>query len=67
MGTNPRAPSGGASSPEPEENVLPAVVRDRSDGTERYICYAGDADPKNVRSQWLSVDSETPVSLVLWR
>ena len=67
MGTNTQAPSGGTPSPDPEEKVLPAVVRDRSDGTERYICYADDVDPSNVTSQWLSVDSETPVSLTLWR
>jgi hypothetical protein len=43
------------------------VVRSRSDGTERYICYAADVDPEDVSTQWLSVDADAPVSLVLWR
>jgi len=67
MGTERQDPSGGTPSPDPEENVLPAVVRSRSDGTERYICYAADVDPDDVDSQWVSVDADTPVSLVLWR
>jgi hypothetical protein len=57
----------GAPSPDPEEGVLPAVVRNRSDGTERYICYDAGRDPEDVSTRWLSVDADAPVSLVLWR
>jgi len=67
MGTTNRSSSGGTPSPDPDEGVLPAVIRTRSDGTERYICYASDVDPDEVDSQWVSVDADTPVSLVLWR
>ena len=67
MGTEHGEASGGTPSPDPDEGVLPAVVRSRSDGTERYTCYAVDVDPAEVDSQWVSVDAETPVSLVLWR
>ena len=67
MGTEHGEASGGTPSPDPDEGVLPAVVRSRSDGTERYICYAVDVDPAEVDSQWVSVDADTPVSLVLWR
>jgi len=59
--------SGDTQSPDPDENVLPAVVRSRSDGEERFICYAADIDPGDVDTKWLSVDADTPVSLVLWR
>ena len=67
MGTEHQSASGGTPSPDPEEGVLPAVVRRRSDGTERFICYAADADPADVNSRWVAVDADTPVSLVLWR
>lgn len=67
MSTEHQSTSGGTRSPDPDEGVLPAVVRSRSDGTERYICYAAEADPAEVDSQWVSVDADTPVSLVLWR
>ena len=67
MGTTNQSSSGGTPSPDPDEGVLPAVVRTRSDGTERYICYAADVDPDEVDSQWVSVNADTPVSLVLWR
>jgi len=59
---------GGTPSPEPSENVLPAVVRERpSTGEERYITYAGDVDPADVDTQWLSADAADVVSLTLWR
>lgn len=67
MGTYHWSPTGGTPTPDPDEGVLPAVVRERSDGTERFICYADDADPEDVDEQWLSVDAETPVSLRSWR
>jgi len=67
MSTERQEASGGTPSPDPDEGVLPAVVRSRSDGTERYICYAADVDPAEVDSQWVSVHADTPVSLVLWR
>ncbi len=67
MSSEHQSGSGGTPSPDPDEGVLPAVVRSRSDGTERYICYADDVDPDEVDSQWVSVDADTPVSLVLWR
>ncbi|MBV0925503.1 MULTISPECIES: hypothetical protein [Haloarcula] len=67
MGTDHWSPTGGTPSPDPDEGVLPAVVRTRSDGAERYICYADDVDPAEVDSQWFSVDADVPVSLTLWR
>ncbi|WP_254272667.1 hypothetical protein [Haloarcula marina] len=67
MGTEHWSPDGGTPSPEPDEGVLPAVVRNRSDGTERYICYAADVDPADVETQWISIDSDVPVSLLVWR
>jgi len=67
MSTERQSSAGGTPSPDPDEGVLPAVVRSRSDGTERYICYAADVDPSDVDSQWVSVDADAPVSLVLWR
>ena len=67
METGDQSPSGGTPSPDPEDGVLPAVVRSRSDGTERFICYSPDRDPEDVSTRWLSVDADTPVSLVLWR
>jgi hypothetical protein len=67
MGTENQSSSGGTPSPDPDEGVLPAVVRNRADGTERYICYGAEVDPEDVATRWLSVDADTPVSLVLWR
>ncbi|GGO00013.1 MULTISPECIES: DUF7511 domain-containing protein [Haloarcula] len=67
MGTDHWSPTGGTPSPAPDEGVLPAVVRSRSDGTERYICYAADVDPSDVETQWISVDADIPVSLRVWR
>lgn len=66
MGTEHVSPTGGTPSPDPDEGVYPAVVRTRSDGSERYICYDGDAK-ESVDTQWVSVDSDAPVSLLLWR
>ncbi|WP_276273532.1 hypothetical protein [Haloarcula litorea] len=67
MGTDHSSATGGTPSPDPDEGVLPAVVRHRSDGTERYICYAADVDAEDVDSQWFSVDADVPVSLLVWR
>jgi len=53
--------------PDPEEGVLPAVVWTRSDGAERFVCYADEADPEEIDEQWLSVDAGYPVSLLLRR
>ncbi|MFC6975141.1 hypothetical protein ACFQL1_11485 [Halomicroarcula sp. GCM10025709] len=47
--------------------MYPAVVRTRSDGDERYICYAGDTDAADADAEWFSVDAAVPVSLLLWR
>ena len=67
MGTEQRSPTGGTPSPDPSEGVLPAVVRSRSDGEERYICYSPDVDTAEVDTQWFSVDATVPVSLIRWR
>jgi hypothetical protein len=48
------------------EGVLPAVIRTRSDGTERFICY-DDSDGTSADTAWLSVDADSTVSLLLWR
>ncbi|WP_324756031.1 hypothetical protein [Haloarcula montana] len=64
MGTEHVSPTGGTPSPDPDDGVYPAVVRTRSDGNERYICYTDAAD---VESKWLSVDADVPVSVLLWR
>jgi hypothetical protein len=49
------------------DDVLPAVVRDRSDDAERYICYSRRTDADRVASTRLSVDTDAVVSLDLWR
>jgi hypothetical protein len=67
MGTDHVSTTGGTPSPDPDEGVYPAVVRTRSDGDERYICYAGDTDAADVDAEWVSVDADIPVSLLLWR
>ena len=67
MGTQHWSEDGGTPSPEPSVNVLPAVVRSRSDGSERFICYDDDIETARVDKAWLSVDAGTTVSLESWR
>ena len=50
---------------DPAEGVLPAVVRTRSDGTDRYICY-DDSRGAAADTAWLSVNATTTVSLLEW-
>lgn len=49
------------------DDVLPSLVEERSDGTERYIAYSAVADGDSVEDYWLSVDLEVVVSRELWR
>jgi len=49
------------------EDVLPAVVRTRTDGARRYICYDADSTGDSVAATRLSVDADTVVSRELWR
>jgi hypothetical protein len=67
MGTSTQSPSSGTPSPDPDKKVLPTVMRDRSTFPSLSLFSSDDVDPSDVTSRWLSVDSETPVSLVLWR
>ena len=66
MGTSHWYSGDGTPSIEPCEGVLPAVIRTRSDGTERFICY-DDSDGTSADTAWLSVDADSTVSLLLWR
>jgi len=49
------------------EDVLPAVVRTRSDDSERYICYSTAAEYDGVAETRLSVDTDAVVERELWR
>lgn len=48
------------------DDVLPAVVRTRTDGSRRYICYS-DSGPDGVAETRLSVDAEVVLDRELWR
>lgn len=49
------------------EDVLPAVVRTRSDDSERYICYSAAPEYDGVAETRLSVDVAAVVERELWR
>ena len=49
------------------DDVLPSIVRARSEDNLRYIAYSAEADGDEVEDYWLSVDLETVVSRELWR
>jgi hypothetical protein len=49
------------------DDVLPAVVKTRSDGARRYICYADSAEAGAVAATRLSVDADAVVKRELWR
>jgi hypothetical protein len=49
------------------DDVLPSIVRSRSDDTQRYIAYSSVADGDEVEHYWLSVDLDAVVSRELWR
>ncbi|MBV0902131.1 hypothetical protein [Haloarcula salina] len=67
MDSDTRSTDDVTTTPDPDEGALPAVVRSRPDGTDRFICYAPDVDATDVENQWLSVDAEFPVSTLLMR
>lgn len=67
MDSDTRSTDDVTTAPDPDEEGLPAVVRSRPDGTDRFICYAPDVDAADVENQWLSVDAEFPVSTLLMR
>jgi hypothetical protein len=48
-------------------DVLPAVVRTRSDDSERYICYSAAPKYDGVAETRLSVDTDAVVERELWR
>ncbi|WP_436908342.1 hypothetical protein [Halosimplex marinum] len=48
-------------------DVLPAVVRTRSDDSERYICYSAAPEYDGVAETRLSVDTDAVVERELWR
>jgi hypothetical protein len=47
--------------------VLPAVVKERTDGSERYIAYSAAVDGDGVENYWISVNLDVVVSRELWR
>lgn len=47
--------------------ALPAVVKSRSDGSQRYIVYSDAVEGDSVDDYWLSVDADAVVSRELWR
>jgi len=49
------------------DDVLPAVVRTRTDDSRRYICYSDATDSDTVASTRLSVDIDVVVERELWR
>lgn len=58
----PPPPASGA-----PEDVLPAVVRTQSDGTQRYICYTDATPGDSVVDTRLSVDASVVLNRELWR
>ncbi|MFB6140984.1 MAG: hypothetical protein ABEJ26_11180 [Halosimplex sp.] len=48
-------------------DVLPAVVRTRSDESRRYICYSDAPGDDGVAESRLSVDAEVVLDRELWR
>ena len=49
------------------DDVLPAVVRTRSDDSRRYIVYSDASDRAGVAETRLSVDSDVVLDRELWR
>ena len=49
------------------DDVLPAVVRTRTDECRRYICYSDAMDSDRVATTRLSVDIDVVVERELWR
>jgi len=47
--------------------VLPAIVKERADGSERYIAYSAVVDSDGVEDYWFSVDLDVVVARELWR
>lgn len=49
------------------DEVLPAIVKERADGSERYIAYSAVVDSEGVEDYWVSVDLDVVVARELWR
>ncbi|PSP33169.1 hypothetical protein BRC64_04195 [Halobacteriales archaeon QH_10_67_22] len=49
------------------DDILPAIVREHADGTERYIAYSAVVDDDSVDDYWFSIDLGAVVSRELWR
>ncbi|MFB6150176.1 MAG: hypothetical protein ABEJ40_00065 [Haloarculaceae archaeon] len=49
------------------DDVLPSVVEERADGSERYIAYSAVVTSDRIEDYWLSVDLDAVVSRELWR
>lgn len=49
------------------DDVLPAIVKERADGSERYIAYSAVVDSDGIEDYWLSVDLDAVVSRELYR
>lgn len=49
------------------DDVLPAVVRTRSDDSRRYILYSDASDRAGVAETRLSVDTKVVLDRELWR
>ncbi len=49
------------------EDVLPAVVRTRTDDSRRYILYSDAPDRDGVAESRLSVDADVVLDRELWR
>jgi hypothetical protein len=49
------------------DDVLPAIVKERSDGNRRYIAYSPVADGDGVEDYWFSIDLDCVVSRELQR
>ncbi|MFC7026770.1 hypothetical protein ACFQJ5_02865 [Halomicroarcula sp. GCM10025324] len=67
MGTTHWQTGDGEPTDDPSEGVLPAVIRTRSDGTDRFICYDDAGTAAAADTAWLSVNVESAVSLLDWR
>jgi len=49
------------------DDVLPAVVEERTDGSRRYIAYSPVVEGASVEDHWFSVDLDTVASRELQR
>jgi hypothetical protein len=49
------------------DEILPSIVKERADGSERYIAYSAVVDGDGVEDYWLSVDLDVVVARELHR